>query len=292
MENAKKMMIVKHHQKYDYHEVMKLHRFHELKSDPSNYFLYENGFVMPEGVTPCWYVNEMEKASSISQKKRFCDDFVTDIYFRLDKRIDSDFLEGFIGSNRDEYSYYRELDPTVTFFTDYQNRRPIYFTLDKINLYKVMEIYPGNPLKFILKRIDNLSSSKPNQAFMIMPFHTEELDVLYFQHIRSFLEKTFGMNIHRADDFRDNDVIVDTIYRSIEESEIIIADTTHDNKNAFYELGYASALGKEIITIQNLKAQKLFFDRAHIRTIMYDLDDIESFQFNLEATIKSIRSRL
>ena len=156
-----------------------------------------------------------------------------------------------------------------------------------------MEIIPENPLRFILKRIDDNKYFKKDQAFMIMPFHNPVLDKIYFDSIRPFLKDQLNITIYRADDFRDNDIIIETIYKLIEESEFIIADTTKENKNCFYELGYASAIGKEIIIIQNkTEEQKLFFDRAHIRAIMYDSDDVSTFQFDLKSTIESIRGRL
>jgi len=128
---------------------------------------------------------------------------------------------------------------------------------------------------------------------MIMPFHKNDIGKFYFENIKPFLVDNMKIDIYRADDFKDNDIIVHTIYKLIEESEFIIADTTHENKNVFYEIGYASAIGKEIIIIQNRKTeQKLFFDRAHIRAIMYEPNDIETFHFELKSTIESIRDRI
>ena len=181
----------------------------------------------------------------------------------------------------------------LEYFISYRERKKVYFTFDKIALYEVIEIIPENPLRLILRRVNDNKSFKNNQAFMIMPFHNESLDKLFFKNILPFLKDNLGITIYRADDFRDNDIIIETIHKVIEESEFIIAETTKDNKNSFYELGYASAMGKEIIMIQDKsEEQKLFFDRAHIRTIMYDINNIETFHFDLKSTIASIRNRL
>ncbi|WP_295232398.1 hypothetical protein [Sediminibacterium sp.] len=48
---------------------------------------------------------------------------------------------------------------------------------------------------------------------------------------------------------------------------------------------------KAIITIQDKSVQQLFFDRTHIRSIFFDLNAIDKFQFDLFATIQSIRAR-
>lgn len=250
------------------------------------------GYVNPNGVLPCWYIDENEKAIAIKDQKPFKAQYSTSEYFKITNRIDSSHLEGYLGHKEHELSFFNSLIPNLTYFIDFMNRKKIYFSFDKISLYQVMEIVPHDPLKFIMKRIDTLKSFKINQAFMIMPFHNSALDQFYYTNIKDYLHDNLQITVYRADDFRDNDIIVQTIYNLIEESEFIIADTTFDNKNSFYELGYASAIGKEIITVQNKTTeQKLFFDRAHIRAIMYDPNDLDSFRFDLESTIKSIRDR-
>lgn len=266
--------------------------FQTLKRDVSNFFWVERGFDNPTDVLSCWYVNEKDRVESLKNQKPFSENYSSSEYFKITKRLDNSFIEGYLGRKDTELTYHNDFARQYTYFEDYTKRNKVYFTFDKISLYQVMEILPENPLKFIMKRLDNIKAFKKNQAFMIMPFHNKELDKFYFEKIKPFLKEKLSIDIYRADDFRDNDIIVQTIYNLIEESEFVIGDTTHDNKNAFYELGYASAIGKEIITIQNkLTEQKLFFDRAHIRSIMYDTTNIESFEFDLDSTIKSIRDR-
>jgi hypothetical protein len=81
--------------------------------------------------------------------------------------------------------------------------------------------------------VDAFKVVKTNQAFMIMPFHNADLDVLYKTCIKPFLQKELNIETYRADDFRSNDVIVETIYQLIRDSEFIIADTTVANKMRF-----------------------------------------------------------
>lgn len=257
----------------------------------NNFFLYNKDF--PSNIIPCWYVDENEKFNAIREKKPFkADNIKTSEYFKVTKRIDNQFIEGHLGRDDKSSDFHSNLISGFSYFDAFRERKNIYFTFDKISLFQVIEIHQGNPLKFILKRIDVLNTFQKNQAFMIMPFGSKKLDDFYKKHIRDFLKVNLGITIYRADDFNDNDTIIETIHRFIEESEIIIADTTVANKNAFYEVGYASAKGKEIITIQDFSTeQKLFFDRAHIRSIDYNLKKVEKFQFELTETIKSIRAR-
>lgn len=291
MDNPKKNIIVRNTQGEEMSSITRS-AYQTLRKMPGYYFWVDSGFDNPVDVLPSWYVNDKERLEAIKLQKPYCERYGTENYFKISKQIDSNHIEGFLGRTDHELTFHDEFNRSLTYFTDYLDRKKIYFTFDKVSLYQVMEIFPEKPFRFILKRLDNQKAFKANQSFMIMPFHYEQLDKFYFETVKPFLKEKLSIDIYRADDFRDNDIIVQTIYTMIEESEFIIADTTINNKNAFYELGYASAIGKEIITIQNRETeQKLFFDRAHIRTIMYDLQNLESFYFDLDSTIKSIRDR-
>lgn len=267
--------------------------FKSFKKDLRNHFWIFDHYEAPSNILTCWHINEEERSLAIKNQKPFKNSQSSTDYFKITKRIDSDFIEGHLGRHDMDLSFHNSPDfGSYTYFMDYKSRKKVYFTFDNIALYEVIEIIPDKPLRFILKRIENHKTFKKNQAFMIMPFHNESLDKMYFDNIRPFLKDELGITIYRADDFRNNDIIIDTIYKLIEESEFIIAETTIENKNSFYELGYAAAMGKEIIITQNKKEeQKLFFDRAHIRAIMYDVDDVETFKFDLKSTISAIRSR-
>lgn len=291
MDNLRKNIIV--HNTQDNRDVsMPRETLKRLKERLNQTYWEESGYENPTDVIECWYVDESTRNQAMKNQKPFCENSSTSEYFKITKRLDNSFIEGYLGRKDAEFNFFDNTISTLTYFIDYDNRKKIYFTFDKVSLYQVMEIIPEKPLRFIMKRIDNLKAFKKNQAFMIMPFHSDKLDKFYNDNIKSFLKDKMSIDIYRADDFRDNDIIVQTIYTLIEESEFIIADTTLENKNSFYELGYASAIGKEIITIQNKPTeQKLFFDRAHIRAILYDPKDIKSFIFDLESTIKSIRDR-
>lgn len=128
-----------------------------------------------------------------------------------------------------------------------------------------------------------------------MPFGDKKLNRLYQDHIKDFLlhDQDLKIQVFRADDFNGNDIIIETIYNQIEQAEFIIADISHPNKNAFYELGWASAMEKEIITIQNQDIeQNVFFDRSHIRTRLYSLDNIPELQRQLKNDIIAIRDKI
>ena len=260
---------------------------------PNMGFEFEQiGYERPDDIVPCWYVSEEEKARAIRDQNQFCNDFGTKEYFRMTKRLDNLFIEGYMGHEDQELYFLEDLNTNFIYFNNFKSRKKLYFTFDHITLYEVTEIWPEAPLRFIMKRLDNLKIFVKNQAFMIMPFDNERLEPFYKENIKQVLEDRMGIDTYRANDFHDNDTIIDTIYTFIEQSEIIICDTTYCNKNAFIEYGYAIAKGKEIITVQNKAVEpNLPFDRAHIRAIFYDLNDLGRFHAELESAIDTIRSR-
>lgn len=251
------------------------------------------GWKVPKGTMPCWVLSDSDRILSIKEKKPFYD-YSPSCYFQITKRLDNNFIEGHLGhSSYHGERFHDNILTNYTYFSDYQNRKPVYFSFDRVSLYKLIEIMPNTPLKFILKRVDSPKAIIPNQAFMIMPFKFEELNSFYKSYIKDYLKSELHIDIYRADDFNDNDIIIETIYNQIEQSEFIIADTSHPNKNVFFEFGYAAAKDKEIITIQNTEIeQNLFFDRVHIRAIFYSFDKIEAFQNQLKNTIIAIREKV
>jgi hypothetical protein len=245
---------------------------------------------VPAGAFPCWIIDESERLNALRNKRTF-PDYSPPRYFIMTKRLDNNFIEGQVGCiGQKPHVHYANFHDE---FKKYENREPIYLSFDRVSLFRVVEIQPTTPLTFILRRIDDPKAIVVNQVFMIMPFGYPELNSLYKDYLKPFLKKELMIDIYRADDFNGNDVIIDTIYTQMEQAEIIISDTTHPNKNVFYELGWAAAKDKEIISIRD-KAIKGsdFFDRAHIRYTRYSMSDIPEFLEYLKNDIIAIRAKV
>jgi hypothetical protein len=250
------------------------------------------GWEVPRGTFPCWIISDADRLMSLKQNKPFYD-YKPSCYFKITRQLDNNFLEGHLGHTSDTGNFHDNILNNYTYFAEYQQRLNVHFSFDRVTLYRLITIHPTSPLTFILKRVDSPKAIKPNNAFMIMPFKYKNLNELYKNHIKNFLLKEMEIQIFRADDFDGNDIIIDTIYNQIDESEFIIADTSHPNKNVFYEFGYAAAKEKEIITIQNSDVdESLFFDRVHIRAVLYSLKNIPDFQRQLKNTINAIRDKV
>ena len=265
--------------------------YETAKKSPQFHLWQKIGLQTPSNIQEIWHVDEKERTDAIINRRLFCEPYKTDSYFRLTNRIDSTFIEGNLGHRDLATEFFADITRGYTYFDDYLLRKKIYFSFDKVGLYQLTEIIKDNPIKLILKRIDNLPSFKPNTAFMIMPFRDEKLNEFYEVNIRKYLKDKLNIDVYTAANFTDNDIIIETIYKSIEQSEFVIAETTQCNKNVFYELGYAVAKEKEVITIQNQDEKIYFFDRAHVRSITYSLNNLDKFKVDLIGTIQTIRSR-
>lgn len=98
-----------------------------------------------------------------------------------------------------------------------------------------------------------------------------------------------GFETIRVDKIHASDSINQTILDNLKTSDLVIADLTDHNPNAFYELGYRFALNKPLIQLKR-KDVKIPFDVASIRTLDYDLSSVpatEELKLKLEKTINS-----
>lgn len=98
-----------------------------------------------------------------------------------------------------------------------------------------------------------------------------------------------GFEAIRVDELNTGGSITQTILDYLINSELVIADLTEQNANAFYELGFRSALGKPTIQIK-ARGETIPFDVATIQTFDYnisDIPDIEVFKTRLKKTIES-----
>lgn len=102
--------------------------------------------------------------------------------------------------------------------------------------------------------------------FVAMPFATE------FQVIYDAIKQTceaLSIRSVRADELTRPGVILDQIFDSIRESQIMLADATSNNPNVLYEIGIAHALQKPTLIIAQ-ERDNLPFDVASQRVLFYN----------------------
>jgi hypothetical protein len=131
----------------------------------------------------------------------------------------------------------------------------------------------------------------PRLAFVLMPF-TDELTAIYQTFIKPTVESPeFGLVCKRADDIKSNRAIIQDIWKSVCEAQLIIADLTGLNANVMYELGIAHILGKETILIYQKGGDIRFpFDLTHIRRIEYENNAMggRKLEQELKATLSHV----
>lgn len=118
-------------------------------------------------------------------------------------------------------------------------------------------------------------------------------DLLLHAVIRNVLTaEDFGYDVKRADEDADPGMIGDRVVSDIINAEVVVADLTDLNPNAFYELGIRHSTQKP--TIHMAKAGTvLSFDNVSHRTIFVDLSDwhsMERARASLAASVRAIRA--
>ena len=105
-----------------------------------------------------------------------------------------------------------------------------------------------------------------------------------------------GFEAFITSDNEYNSGIIDEIISQIRQSKFVIADLTYANNGAYYEAGYSTALGREVIHCckeswlmergaDGVLRNKLHFDVAHLNVIIWkDADDLR------ERLVKRIRA--
>lgn len=239
-----------------------------------------------------WYYISREEYSELRKNRtRPLLSYDPHVFLEPVERYDADSFRALIGSRGEYHS--KDGISSYSYYRDREEDRAGVFTADGISFYEIRnyEFPLNNRVEITLRRIREVVRATMNTAFVLMPFAEPSLKSVYQQHIKDFLKAKLQIEAHRADEFLDNDVIIDTIYSQIDRSEFIIAEISECNKNVFYELGYAAAKEKDIVMIVQTGRTPSFFDRTHIRWIEYSLNCPEALREALEGTIKSIRKK-
>lgn len=105
-----------------------------------------------------------------------------------------------------------------------------------------------------------------NLCFVIMPFKSSWSNTVY-NYIKRILSK-FNLDIKRADTVTGH-IIMEDIWRLINEAIVVLADVTENNPNVFYELGIAHTLGKNVVLIAQ-NTDHIPFDISGYRHIIYE----------------------
>lgn len=126
------------------------------------------------------------------------------------------------------------------------------------------------------------------KGFMVMPFGKQALDSAYEDYIKPIAEEC-GLEMRRGDDAFGSHAIIDDIRKSIDESDLVIADLTGRNPNVFYEVGMCHALNKKVLLLSQSQ-DDIPFDVRHLRVLIYNdsLHGAKLLEKNLRSHLESI----
>ncbi len=114
-------------------------------------------------------------------------------------------------------------------------------------------------------------------CFVIQPISEKKYDKR-FDDIYAPAISNAGLEPYRVD--RDPSVrnIIDEIEKRIQESVLCLADISIDNPNVWYELGYAFAIGKDVVMVCDESRNVFPFDISHKSVITYKTESSRDFE--------------
>ncbi|WP_221392106.1 nucleoside 2-deoxyribosyltransferase [Dyadobacter sp. NIV53] len=127
-------------------------------------------------------------------------------------------------------------------------------------------------------------------CFVMQPFDRDKFDQRYKDTFELAIRDS-GLEPYRVDEDPSARIIIDKIEERIRDAKMCFADITTNNPNVWYELGYAFALGKEVVMVsckEERTEDSYPFDIRHKGIIEYQ--SRSSSDFSLLA--KSITTKL
>jgi hypothetical protein len=135
------------------------------------------------------------------------------------------------------------------------------------------------------------------QGFVIMQIGSPELDRVYEGVIAPALAAC-GLEPRRVDRHNRGGLLASEIISFIEESEILVADLTHERPNCYLEVGFALGVGKFTNLVLTAREDhdpesprhrrggpKVHFDLAGYDILFWHPEQLEDFRRELEKRI-------
>lgn len=143
------------------------------------------------------------------------------------------------------------------------------------------------------QKINDLNKEEQiiNQGFIAMCFDAETKSIR--EAFRTAIRES-GYTERIIDEKEHNNQIVPEIFYEIERSKFVVVDVTYPNYGAYYEAGYAQALGKQVIVCcreeefnSKDKKKRPHFDISQKSMIVWkdEADLIERLKKRIEATV-------
>jgi len=120
------------------------------------------------------------------------------------------------------------------------------------------------------------------KCFVISPIGNADSEIrrrsdTILKYIIKPVLETLDYETCRADEIDRPGLITSQIIQRILEYDLVIADLTDSNPNVFYELGIRHSIKKPLVQIMQ-QGERIPFDVAGLRTIIFNLQDLESVE--------------
>ncbi len=137
-------------------------------------------------------------------------------------------------------------------------------------------------------------SEDMRKCFVVCPIGDEESDIRknadkLLKHIIKPVCEMCDFEPIRVDQGVDANSITQTIIDHLDNDDLVIADLSGHNPNVFYEMGYRAKSKKPMIHLKK-RGESIPFDVNTIRTLEYDLTDIDNVEEIKERLKKTIES--
>ena len=126
-----------------------------------------------------------------------------------------------------------------------------------------------------------------DRVFMALEFDAPELDPLLDNVCRPAAQHS-GLSLVTARDVARAGLIDDIMRVEIRRARLVLVELTHGNRGAYWEAGFAEALGKPVVYLcrkDKWDAERTHFDTEHLHTIVWDEADLSGAQRRLAASI-------
>ena len=142
------------------------------------------------------------------------------------------------------------------------------------------------------QKIDELRKQEQvvQQGFIAMSFREETRPIR--EAFRTAMQES-GYSVAVIDEKEHNNQIVPEIFFEIERSKFLVVDVTYPNYGAYYEAGYAQALGKQVIiccreTEFHDKSTRPHFDISQKSMVVWkdEADLVQRLKRRIEATVR------
>lgn len=115
-------------------------------------------------------------------------------------------------------------------------------------------------------------------CFVMQPFDGGAYDSR-FEYVFEPAIAAVGLEAYRVDRDPSVSIPIQEIENGIKDARVCLAEITEDNPNVWFELGYAIAIGREVILIcSDQRKTKFPFDVQHRAIIRYSTGSIRDFE--------------